>query len=297
MDQVALVPRLPQSDEEMEVLEQFERISGDGYNFANTFSCFHMPFTLISPLGTGVYADKVVQNAKHLSFTPLTGEVNGCTYTMIDPYGQARKMEVPGGEYDFELYPFEEINVDDYSYLIVSYSTLLTTMSALYPILLEFDGRIALQIDTPDFFYDEELLQEILALHPILQIRPQALFSKEEMEQIDERLLTLTKQTKQPILKVLEDGRCQAITEEETLSYGEVVLHRKDISGYEEVHFASYILAKNAGMKEENALLFAQDIAKEVLLTYDTSLDLKESARYQDLLAKAIMDLPKGVVS
>lgn len=291
LDQVALVERLPQSDEEFEPLEQFERIGGEGYRMVNVFHYFNMPYTLISPVGEGVYAESVLKAFKELGLKDpfRVNDLNGCTYTMIDKKGNSRKMAVQGAELDFESYPFEEINVDEYACLLCNYETLLYTFGAVYELLLQFKEHLYLYVDTPDFFADEELLQAICALKPVLIFTDAHAFNSQENMQ--EWFNTLQKMTQMPVHYVSSEGICRVYYEDEEFSFGHHLKSMKDNSGLGELYLAAYALARNSGVRMMQACLFASELAKDYLQTYEVLLNEENAQTYKEQLASAIMHI------
>ena len=61
VDFVSHVDKLPQGNEEFNVIRQEQIISGTGFKAADVFQHFDFPYELYAPIGTGIYGETVMK--------------------------------------------------------------------------------------------------------------------------------------------------------------------------------------------------------------------------------------------
>ena len=115
VDFVSHVDKLPQGNEEFNVIRQEQIISGTGFKAADIFQHFDFPYELYAPVGTGIYGETVEAEmvARNLPINVRTKLVNGCTYHMVDEAGNQTYFSVPGGEYNFDVSFVQTLEKDD----------------------------------------------------------------------------------------------------------------------------------------------------------------------------------------
>lgn len=115
------VTRLPKGNEDFETQRSEQTISGAGFVCAYTFSHFGFPYTWITNIGGGVYGDFVKETGKkyNVEIPDKQMDTAGCLYRLMDNDGNSSFMLVPGSEYNFYEEDVENIDIDEYSAILV----------------------------------------------------------------------------------------------------------------------------------------------------------------------------------
>ena len=112
-DVVIHIEELPQESQAVHILSQTIQLGGCAYNVSAALARAGVPYTLCSPVGTGIYGDFVRKSLKEKNI-PIFADIkdldNGCCYCLIDKTGERTFMSRHGAEYVF--YPERMNDVD-----------------------------------------------------------------------------------------------------------------------------------------------------------------------------------------
>ncbi|MCH4191406.1 MAG: PfkB family carbohydrate kinase [Butyrivibrio sp.] len=126
---------LPEPEEDMIPEAQQVSLGGCAFNASNMLRLFRVPYTLFSPVGTGIYGDFVRKElekygaeeadgnkktaAAWMSGFPAAQEENGCCYCLVDKMGNRTFMALHGAEYRFRKEWFAQIMPEEYDRIYV----------------------------------------------------------------------------------------------------------------------------------------------------------------------------------
>ena len=105
VDVIIKIPHLPKTEEDINVISQQQMLGGCAYNVSNMLYLEHTPYTLCSPVGTGLYAEFVERELSKKGLVPfitLKDIVNGCCYCFVEDSGERTFISHHGAEYLFD---------------------------------------------------------------------------------------------------------------------------------------------------------------------------------------------------
>ncbi|MDD3367665.1 MAG: PfkB family carbohydrate kinase [Lachnospiraceae bacterium] len=120
-DVIIEIDHLPTTEEDIHPHSQTVSLGGCAYNVSNMLRLFMVPYTLFSPVGTGIYGHFVKHAlAEKGIISPLSvEEENGCCYCFVEATGNRTFLSVHGAEYRFQKEWFAELNADEISCVYV----------------------------------------------------------------------------------------------------------------------------------------------------------------------------------
>jgi len=211
-DIILRIHHIPKQCEDENILSQNFHIGGCAFNVANILNYFDMPFTLLSPIGKGIYGDFVKKQfiANDIPIMIETNEENGCCYCLVDDSGERTFLCKHGAEYLFQSEWFERIHPLDYQQV---YICGLEIEEKSGPIIVNFlEQHPHLQI----FFAPgprishicQSLMHRLFCLHPIVHLNQQELLQYTKKNDIEQAAITLYQQTNQTIIVTLGKEGC-----------------------------------------------------------------------------------------
>ena len=96
-DVVIHIEELPQESQAVHISSQTIQLGGCAYNVSAALARAGVPYTLCSPVGTGIYGDFVRKSLKEKNipiFADIKDSDNGCCYCLIDKTGE-RTLTLP----------------------------------------------------------------------------------------------------------------------------------------------------------------------------------------------------------
>lgn len=116
------VDQLPTTAGDVHISNQTMALGGCAYNVVSVLHHLGIPYTFISPVGTGMYEEFV---ARELYKKGIQTEVrvegeNGCCYCFVEHHGERTFMSHHGVEYTFNPEWLDGLNLDDYKYVYIS---------------------------------------------------------------------------------------------------------------------------------------------------------------------------------
>ena len=128
---------LPEPEEDIIPGAQKISLGGCAFNVSNMLRLFRVPYTLFSPVGTGIYGDFVKKELEKydirryaeregqpaagidMEALPYPQEENGCCYCLVDKTGNRTFMALHGAEYRFRKEWFSRLNMQEYDRIYV----------------------------------------------------------------------------------------------------------------------------------------------------------------------------------
>lgn len=276
-DVVVELPHLPTSSEDVNIINQSMTLGGCAYNVANILQCLQVPFTLFSPIATGVYADFVRTRLHQKGITslldPVEGE-NGCCYCLVEQHGERSFLSYHGSEYLFQPDWFSKLpSTIDTAYvcgLELEESTgihILTYLQKHPDILVYFaPGPRILEIDT-------NLMEAMFQRSCILHINEDEALRYTKCLSIKDALHYLYHKTNAPVIITLgENGSCCFDGEHvyEAPSFPTIVV---DTIGAGDAHIGAIIALRHLQVPWFQSLLIANKIASIVVSKKGSGLD------------------------
>ena len=115
------VDHLPTLEEDINPKGQKMMLGGCAYNVADMIRLWKEPYTLFSPVGTGIYGEYIEKELtkRNIPISLTSDAENGCCYCLIDKHGQRTFLSVHGTEYKFESKNFEKLDMNQYDMIYV----------------------------------------------------------------------------------------------------------------------------------------------------------------------------------
>lgn len=258
------VKQLPQGNEDIDILSTDQSITGLGYEMAINYKTMGFEYVLASPVGIGIYAEEILQDAKELEI-PLRRSselMNGCRYKLIDENGESVSMIMPGGEYDYDLSFVYDLDPEEIGHVVVSGDMLCgdsEVTDAIIETLEEFDENIVFIPNGRSSSIDSEVLNTIYSFHPIIITDDTEAYylSNEhsgELRDVATYLNTLTNNT----VIIIKNAEGIYVKENNDSYYLE-----KEQFMFFDVFVSAYILALECGVDSKNALVFSSEYASQ----------------------------------
>jgi sugar/nucleoside kinase (ribokinase family) len=116
-DVLIRVDHLPSLEEDVNPLGQTIALGGCCYNVSHMLELSYVPYTLFSPVGTGVFGTFVYNELLKQGIEPVISvkEENGACYCIVDKDGNRTFMAVHGAEYHFRKEWFDEVDPKEYT--------------------------------------------------------------------------------------------------------------------------------------------------------------------------------------
>lgn len=258
VETIAHVNVLPKGNEDIKVLSNEELVSGAGITTARVFEALGLDYDLIAPYGEGTYADSVFQACKkqdiHLNchFDGL----NGSRYTMQDKNGEVSQFIMPGVEYEFDrsftdgIYPNEITSVCVYGDMMMgdvdSVSDLIETVEDLKKTLYFVPNGCSDSIDP-------QALDAMLSFQPTLFLSDSEAYylSGEYSGELRDTSKHLFEKTHAPVM-IFKQGEGVFVYDDEEC----YLAQNKDSIDLLQC-FSYFLCAKECGIDQKNALMFA----------------------------------------
>lgn len=212
-DIIIELDRLPVTAEDVHIKSQAMSLGGCAHNVADMIRHFDVPFTLFSPVGTGLYGDFVrreLESKGMESPIPAPDMANGCCYCFVEASGERTFVVDHGAEYLFEKEWFDRLDLSEYG---AAYICGLEIEERTGSTIVDFLERSGL----PVFFapgprlakIDPALMDRIFALHPVLHLNREEICSYTGCPEVEDAAKALFAQTKNSIIITQgADGAC-----------------------------------------------------------------------------------------
>ncbi len=104
VDVIIGIPKLPIKSQDVNITSQTQSLGGCAYNVSNMLYLEKIPYTLCSPVGSGLYGEFVereLQKKGVVPFVRLDDIANGCCYCLVEDDGERTFLSHHGAEYIF----------------------------------------------------------------------------------------------------------------------------------------------------------------------------------------------------
>ncbi len=269
-DVIINVDFLPSTAQDVHILSQSTSLGGCAHNVSDMIRHFDVPYTLFSPVGTGLYGDYVRNELSKkglISPIPTPEQANGCCYCFVETSGERTFIVDRGAEYRFYKEWFDLLNPDDFSGVYICGLELEEPTGSNIVDFLEKTGLPVYFATGPRITQiDQTLMERIFALHPLLHLNETELCQYTSIQKLEEAADFLHKQTANTIIITLgEQGACYY--DETGLHHVAPVKARQivDTIGAGDSHFGTVIACLSKGMPMENAIATANKVASTIV--------------------------------
>lgn len=173
-DIIINLDRLPKTAEDVHIKSQSMSLGGCAHNVADMIRHFDVPFTLFSPVGTGLYGDFVRNQlaAKGLASPMATPDmVNGCCYCFVESSGERTFVVEHGAEYLFYKEWFDQLNLSKLGCAYICGLEIEEKTGGTIVDFLEESGLPVFYGPGPRIrLIDDALMKRIFALHPVMHL-------------------------------------------------------------------------------------------------------------------------------
>ncbi len=121
VDVIIEIDHLPHTAEDVQPKRQTLALGGCAYNAANIVRQSGVPYTFITPVGTGMYGDYIRKSftERQLPIHVSPNSENGCCYCLVDANGERTFLSVHGAEYTFRREWMADIDLSEISIIYV----------------------------------------------------------------------------------------------------------------------------------------------------------------------------------
>ncbi|UTH12004.1 carbohydrate kinase family protein [Macrococcoides canis] len=266
-DVVINVDQLPTTAGDVHISSQTMALGGCAYNVVSVLHYLDVPYTFISPVGTGMYGEFVaheLEKKRIQTEVRVEGE-NGCCYCFVEQHGERTFMSHHGVEYTFNPKWLDGLNLDDYKYVYIcgleieecDGDKIIDTLSDIVATIIFAPGPRGNLIP-------QERMERVYQLSPIVHLNEQEIKEQTDCETVEAALEVLYEKTNNKI--VVTQGANGAIIYDGDITHvsGETV-KVKDTIGAGDSHAGAFISSMAKGMDDKSALKFANKVAAVVV--------------------------------
>ena len=204
-DIIINVDYLPTTAQDIHIKSQTMALGGCAYNVSDMIRHFEVPYTLFSPVGTGLYGD-FVRNQLAVkgiaSPMPTPNQANGCCYCFVEESGERTFIVEHGAEYLFYKEWFDQLKTEKLSGVYIcgleiedkTGGTIVDFLEA-HPNLPVFYGPGPRLKMIP-----EDLMQRIFALRPVVHLNEDEVCRYTGCDSIEEAAKALFSKTRNTVI-------------------------------------------------------------------------------------------------
>ncbi len=204
-DIIINVDYLPTTAQDIHIKSQTMALGGCAYNVSDMIRHFEVPYTLFSPVGTGLYGD-FVRNRLAVkgiaSPMPTPNQANGCCYCFVEESGERTFIVEHGAEYLFYKEWFDQLKTEKLSGVYIcgleiedkTGGTIVDFLEA-HPNLPVFYGPGPRLKMIP-----EDLMQRIFALRPVVHLNEDEVCRYTGCDSIEEAAKALFSKTRNTVI-------------------------------------------------------------------------------------------------
>lgn len=266
-DVVINVDQLPTTAGDVHISNQTMALGGCAYNVVSVLHHLGVPYTFVSPVGTGMYGEFVARELEKQGIQTevrIEGE-NGCCYCFVEHHGERTFMSHHGVEYTFNPQWLDGLNLDDYKYVyICGLEVEERDGEQLIDTLSDVDATIIFAPGPRGNLIPQERMERVYQLSPIVHLNEQEIKEQTGCATVEAALEVLYEKTHNKI--VVTQGEQGAMIYDGTITHvpGESV-RVKDTIGAGDSHAGAFISSFAKGMEDTSALTFANKVAGEIV--------------------------------
>ena len=267
-DVIINLPEIPASAQDANIYGQTLQIGGCAFNVVSILHQLSMPYTFLSPIGTGVYGKFVeteLQKAGIIT-TIRTAQENGCCYCLVEASGERTFLSYHGAEYTFQKEWTDSLDLSSYEYIYACGIEIEDKDGPrIVDCLASCDGQVVFAPGPRYAHISQEIMNRIYALKPILHVNEIELRGLSGKTDINEGLQELYKRTGNIVIVTLGKNGSTSYDGSNFVHAPSKKVTVADTIGAGDSHVGAVIagLCMHADMKD--ILGFANDIAGAVV--------------------------------
>lgn len=196
---------LPTTAQDVHIKSQTMALGGCAYNVSDMIRHFQVPYTLFSPIGTGLYGDFVRNQlaARGLaSPMPTPDRPNGCCYCFVEESGERTFIVEHGAEYLFYKEWFDLLKTEKIGSIYICGLEIEDKTGGTIVDFLESHPEIPVYFGPGPRLklIDGELMDRIFALRPIVHLNEDEICRYTEAPDIESAARTLYGKTQNTVI-------------------------------------------------------------------------------------------------
>lgn len=272
VDVIIEIDHLPKTAEDIQPKRQSLALGGCAYNVSNIVRQSGVPYTFITPIGTGVYGEYVKSafEQKSLPIHVRAQEENGCCYCLVEADGERTFLSVHGAEYTFRREWMDTIDLSEISMIYVcGFEIEEPTGNELISWLEENRGPQLFFAPGPRvLMIGQEKLNRLFALHPILHLNEEEAIILSDSATLPLAAHTLQEKTNNTVIITRgENGSCclEIGKQELTEALGVPAACVADTIGAGDSHIGQVMASRAKGASWKEALMQANRVSSRVV--------------------------------
>lgn len=285
-DVTMYVNNLPDEQVDVHISKQIFNLGGCAYNAVSVIHNLGVPYTFISPIGTGFYGEFVRNELGKVGIKPTVEleQENGCCYCIVDEKGERIFLSHHGAEYTFSPKWLDNYNLDEYEYIyICGLEVEDVDGDKLVSVLNKFKGDIIFAPGPRIAYIDDKLLNKIYKVKPMIHLNKPELICMTDIEDLEKSV--------KKAFEICQNTVIVTLGEEGSLYYDgqnyEVVSGYKsevlDTVGAGDSHIGAVMACLSKCKSMRDSLDFANLLSSKIVEISGVNLGKKE---YDKLLEK-----------
>lgn len=269
VDIVVPTPKLPTTTEDLNSGAHHFALGGCAYNVSQMFHLLGLPYLHGVTIGSGIYGDYVLKElkAKGIPIFRTSPEQHGACLCLVEESGERTFIAYHGIEYKFQREWFKDIDVSSFSQVFLCGLEVEEDTGSEIVAFLEEPA-------IPDIYFApgprlmtirKDLLQRLLALHPIIHLNDQEILEYTKAKSIEEAAHILHTQCGNDVIVTMGKDGSLLCSEEGILQLPTKEAEVVDTIGAGDCHLGTYMSYRAMGKAKEEALQKANWFASEVI--------------------------------
>lgn len=271
-DIILHVDHLPKTGEDVHVIRQTMSLGGCAYNVSDMIRHFQVPYTLFSPVGTGIYGRFVREALAEKGVKtpiPTPEQENGCCYCYVEASGERTFVCHRGAEYRFRPEWFDLLDTDAIDSVYICGLDIEESTGTHIVRFLEEHPKLQVYFAPGPRIrvLSSDILSRIFALSPILHLNEAEAREYTRRQTAKEASQILHAKTGNAVIITLGDQGAYCKTAEKTAYIPGVKAKQTDTIGAGDSHIGAVIARLKQGASMEEAVADANRVAAAVVGT------------------------------
>ncbi|BCN30470.1 carbohydrate kinase family protein [Anaeromicropila herbilytica] len=281
LDMIINIEHLPKTTEDQHILSQSMALGGQAYNVSDILRHFKIPYTLISPIGNGMYARIVEEKLKEKGIVSpihiMDGD-NGFCLCMVEASGERTFLSYHGVEYRFKKDWMNAFNLEDYDSVYISGLEIEEeTGIEIIELLEEIKGKM-----NPTIYFapgprinviHEEKMSRLFSLNPILHLNEEEVMSYSGSKDIKDAIRQIFQKTNNTVFVTLGEKGVYCYNEECEVTVPTDKAKVVDTIGAGDSHMGAVICGIKMGLSIDKVLFQANKVSREVVQVQGATLN------------------------
>ena len=268
-DVIIRLPHIPHPQEDINIIKQTLSIGGCAYNVSQMLRYYDVPYTLFSPVGTGIYGDFVKKHFKENNIPIIleSSYQNGCCYCLVDDSKDRTFICEHGAEYIFEKEWFDSLQCDDYHQV---YICGLEIEEKSGDVIIDFlmnhpHFKIYFAPGPRITHINKKRMDRLLTLHPVLHLNQQEIISYTKEKDIHKAARKIYEITQEIIIITLGQEGCYCFDGKKDILIPAIKTEVVDTIGAGDGHIGAFIANQALSFSIYDSLLKANKMAAEIV--------------------------------